>query len=118
VVVEDGNDAGTAESRKRKQRRAMTVGVEEKGDDGKVRGIVLEQLPLLAFSVENDNTMAAPSRARRSERRIQATASLRISRRFFSDETEAFSVCSLLCGRGKERDGGAEERGGNNDVDR
>jgi hypothetical protein len=31
VVVEDGNDAGTAESKKRKQRRAMTVGVEEKG---------------------------------------------------------------------------------------
>jgi hypothetical protein len=82
VVVEDGNDAGTAESRKRKQRRAMTVGVEEKGDDGKVRGIVLEQLPLLAFSVENKDTTAAPSpySARRTATRNDGAAAIFLRR--------------------------------------
>jgi hypothetical protein len=61
-----GGGGGGRRARRRGSRgepRADECRCRRKGDDGEVRGVVPEQLLLLAFSVENDNTMAAIPRS-------------------------------------------------------
>jgi hypothetical protein len=86
----------------RGERWADDCRCQRKGDDGEVRGVVPEQLLLLASSVEDKGTTAAPSARSTRRTAVPSDGKLEDFPVGFSAETETFSLCSLLRGRGRE----------------